>query len=203
MVRSASSPSPSSSSSIAQCVPLLPASHVPLKYLQGFIVSSVAHIYLSSRFTFGQVCLSPSLTRINQLISCQTAPPGRCLPPSFRLLGPLPREIVFVNVPRVFPRRVWPSAAQCANERVYLDDAEPGYNGDRACFIWCVFSSCALSPPELDKVGWLHRNWRVDLPTHRYSVRTDGALVFSLPVSLECDNDHAFGYGHLLQGQGR
>lgn len=143
MVRLVSCLSPSFSCLIVQCV-LLPASNVPRKQPQGFIVSSIAHIFLASRFTFGQVRLSHFLTRTNQLILCYTAPPGRCLPSSLRIRSPLPRKIIPIDVLRVFRRRVWPGPAQCANERVYLHDAEPGRDGACACFIWCVLPSYAV-----------------------------------------------------------
>jgi len=67
-----------------------------------------------------------------------------------------------------------------------------------------TYSPPAPSPLEFNytMLGY-HRNRRTDLPTRLHSVCTDRALVFSLPVSPGCDNDHAFGYGHLLQRQVR
>jgi len=52
---------------------------------------------------------------------------------------------------RVFPRWVWPGAAQCTNECIYIDDAEPWRNGARTCFIWCVLPPVSL-PLELDYI---------------------------------------------------
>ena len=127
--------------------PSLPASSVPLKWLQGFVVSSIAHIYLASRFTFGQVSAPPSLSRTNELISCQIAPSGRCLRPSLRIRSSLPRWTIPFDVLRVFSRRMWPGAPQCANKCVYLEDAEPARDGARTCLIWYVLP---LAPSPLE-----------------------------------------------------